>query len=246
MPKHPRSPDRERHEHRFGILHPRLEGIFHDLDGTLVDSEEPLVHGWTDAIAAYGHDFSKFDYLTIIGTPEAEKVDLVLGFFGIEEDRDVFYARLQAGFRARLPDEMKLMPGVEEHLRKCRATGAYRGLVTSATQWHAELAIAKFGLSFHPNGVVTAETPGLAHRKPHPAPYQLCAHRLHVKPFRSVVFEDSPAGAAAARAAGMIVVGVPHRLSPRENLDGIAHYILPEGQDIGDFEFSDLAHLLPQ
>lgn len=246
MPKHLRTSGRDRHEHPFGVIHPRLEGIFHDLDGTLIDSEEPLVHGWTDAIAAYGHDFSKFDYLTIIGTPEAEKVDLVLGFFGIEEDRGVFYARLQERFRARLPDEMKLMPGVEEHLKKCRATGASRGLVTSATAWHADLAIRKFGFSFYPNGVVTAETPELKRRKPHPDPYQLCASRLHVKPFRSVVFEDSPAGAAAARAAGMVVVGVPHRLSPREKLAGIAHYILPEGQTIGDFEFADLGGLLPQ
>lgn len=245
MPKHHR-PSHGRRPHSFGIMHPRIEGILDDLDGTLIDSEEALVHGWTDAIGAYGHDFSKFDYLTIIGMPEREKIETVLGFFGIEEDPEVFCTGLFENFRTRLPDEIKLMPGVEAHLKKCRATGASRGLVTSATKWHADLAIRKFGFSFNPNGVITAETPGLTRRKPHPEPYLLAAARLHVKPFRCVVLEDSPAGAASARAAGMIVVGVPHRLSPREKLEGIAHYILPEGQTIGDFEFADLAHLLPQ
>lgn len=239
---------REPRENPFGVMHPRLLAIFHDLDGTLVDSEEPLVHGWTDAVAAYGHDFSKFDYQTIIGTPEDEKIETVLGFFGIEEDAAVFYGRLMENFRMRLPDEIKLMPGVLEHFEKCRRTGASRGLVTSATNWHADLALSKFDLRkhFHPSCVITAETEGLARRKPAPDPYLLAAKRLHVKPFRCVVFEDSAHGAAAGRAAGMIVVGVPHKLSPREKLEGIAQYVLPEGQTLADFEFTDLGYLLPQ
>lgn len=244
MPKHSRPPER-RHDHAYGVLHPRLEGIFHDLDGTLIDSEEALVEGWTEAVAAHGHDFSRFDYPTIIGTPEADKIGLVLDFFGIRTDHDAFHADLTARFHALLPGKMRLMPGVESHLRKCRATGAPRGLVTSATQWHADTAIRKFGLSFNPGGVVTAETHGLGRRKPFPDPFQLCAAKLRVRPFRCVAFEDSPAGAASAAAAGMIVVGVPHRLSPREKLIGVAHHVLPEGQTIGDFEFAEIDRLLP-
>lgn len=227
-------------------MYPRLEGIFHDLDGTLIDSEEALVEGWTEAIAACGHDFSKFDYLTIIGTPESEKIEVVLDFFGIKADPKAFYQDLIARFRVLLPDKIKLMPGVMEHLKKCKATGAARGLVTSATQWHADLAIRKFGFSFNPGGVITAETRGLKRRKPFPDPYKMGAHNVHVREFRCVAFEDSPAGAASAAAAGMLVVGVPHHLSPREKLIGIAHYVLLEGQTIGDFEFTDIEHLLPQ
>ena len=247
MPKHSRS-FHERHQNPFGILHPRIEAILSDLDGTLIDSEGPLVHGWTDVIASYGHDFLRFEYLTIIGTPEDEKVSTVLDFFGIKEDPGVFYARLQERFRARLPGEIKLMPGAIELLEKCKVTGAPRGLVTSATKWHADLALDTLGLRpyFHPGCLIDAETAGLTHRKPHPAPYLMAAQRLRVRPFRCVAFEDSPHGAASARAAGMIVVGVPHRLSPREKLEGLAHHILPEGQDIGDFEFADIDSLLPQ
>jgi HAD superfamily hydrolase (TIGR01509 family) len=235
-------------DYSYGVLFPRIEAIFSDLDGTLVDSEEALVHGWTDTIGAYGHDFSKFDYLTIIGTPEEEKVELVLGFFGIEEDAQVFYARLQERFRCLMPDEIKLMPGVLEFLERCKATGAPRGLVTSATKWHADLALDALGLRpyFHPTCLITAETEGLEHRKPYPDPYLLAAQRFHIKSFRCVAFEDSPHGAASARAAGMLVVGVPHGLSPRGNLEGIANYILPEGETLDDFKFEDICHLLPQ
>lgn len=247
MSKHERPYDSSK-EHSCGVLFPRIEAIFCDLDGTLIDSEEALVHGWTDAIGAYGHDFSKFDYLTIIGTPEEEKVGMVLGFFGIEEDAQVFYARLQEGFRCRLPEEIKLMPGALAFLEKCRATGAPRGLVTSATKWHADLALDQLCLRpfFHPECLITAETPELSHRKPHPDPYLMALSRLHVRAFRSVAFEDSKHGAASARAAGLTVVGVPHLLSPAKNLQGIANYILPEGETLDDFKFEDLCCILPQ
>jgi HAD superfamily hydrolase (TIGR01509 family) len=46
--------------------------------------------------------------------------------------------------------------------------------------------------------------------KPAPDPYLEACHRLGVEPGLSVVaLEDSPTGVAAARAAGLTVIGVP-------------------------------------
>jgi beta-phosphoglucomutase-like phosphatase (HAD superfamily) len=44
--------------------------------------------------------------------------------------------------------------------------------------------------------------------KPHPDVYLLAANLLEVPPADCIVMEDSPAGVAAARAAGMRVVGL--------------------------------------
>ena len=46
--------------------------------------------------------------------------------------------------------------------------------------------------------------------KPDPAPYLLAAARLSLDPARCVAIEDSPAGIAAARAAGFRVHAVCH------------------------------------
>jgi sugar-phosphatase len=55
--------------------------------------------------------------------------------------------------------------------------------------------------------LVTGED--VANGKPSPDPYLLAAQRLGVPPGRCVVFEDAPAGVAAAHAAGVTtVVGV--------------------------------------
>jgi HAD superfamily hydrolase (TIGR01509 family) len=45
--------------------------------------------------------------------------------------------------------------------------------------------------------------------KPHPDPFLLAAKHLGVLPVECVVFEDSPTGIEAAKAAGMSWVYVP-------------------------------------
>lgn len=230
-------------------LFPAIQAVFSDLDGTLIDSEVPIRNSWSDILARYGCDFSKFDYGQIIGLPEDEKIGAVFDFFGLAVDKHVFDLELQARLRERLPDEMALMPGAMQLLETCAATGAPMGMITSASQWHAELAIANFGFGkyFRSDCIVTADTEGLAARKPHPAPYLMGAKRLDAKPMRCVVFEDTVCGATAGLSAGMNVVAIPHGLSPREGFKSCPHaYVLPKGKHVGDFRFEDIMHLLPK
>jgi HAD superfamily hydrolase (TIGR01509 family) len=231
--------------HRYQLLCSRIQAVFYDLDGTLADTEEMLFEVWVEMIAARGRVFTFDDYLGIIGTPEDEKVPEVLARFGITEEPKDFYASFIARLKERMKADLKPMPGAEESLKHSFSTGAPIGLVTSATDWHARHALAALGFKrfFYPNSVITAETEGLTHRKPHPAPYQMAAKRLRAKAGGCVVFEDSVQGATAAKTAGMLVVGVPHRLSPRAKLEKIANYVIPEGKTIADFRFTDIPHL---
>ena len=231
--------------HRYQLLCGRIQAVLYDLDGTLADTEELLFEVWVELLSAHGQAFTLEDYLGIIGTPEDEKVPELLQRFGIAEDPKAFYARFTARLKERMTTDLRPMPGAEESLKKSAATKAPIGLVTSATDWHATLAIETLGFKkyFYPGARVTAETPGLAARKPHPAPYQLAAKMLRVRTAGCVAFEDSVHGAASAKAAGMLVVGVPHRLTSREKLGKIAHHVIPEGKTIADFEFSDIPNL---
>ncbi len=227
---------------------PAIEALFSDLDGTLIHSEVPLRNAWTDVLTRYGRDFTQFDYLRIIGLPEDEKIGEVLAFFGLELDHAEFDRELQQRMCERLPDEMELMPGALRFLETCVRTGAPIGLITSASQWHADLALDKFRLRrfFDEKCVITAETEGLEARKPKPDPYLMGAKRLDARPFRCVVFEDSPHGVRAGLDAGMRVVAIPHALSPREKLVAMRGvWVLPEGMHIGEFSFDHITHMLP-
>lgn len=237
--------------HTYQLLCGRIQAILYDLDGTLADTEELLFEIWVEMVAEIGGVFTLQDYIGIIGTPEDEKVPETLARFGSKEDPGAFYARFQARLKERMATGLKPMPGAEESLIKSAATHAPIGLVTSATDWHAKHALDALGFKkyFYPGARVTAETEGLTHRKPHPAPYLLAAKLLRVKAGGCVAFEDSVHGATSAKAAGMLVVGVPHRLTSREKLTEIAHYVIPEGKTIADFAFTDIPHveqLLPK
>lgn len=231
--------------HRYQLLCGRIQAVLYDLDGTLADTEELLFEVWVEMLSAHGCAFTLQDYLGIIGTPEDEKVPELLRRFGIAEDPKAFYARFTARLKERMASDLKPMPGAEASLKKSAATGAPIGLVTSATEWHAAHALDALGFRkyFYPGARVTADTQGLEARKPHPAPYRLAAKLLRVRTSGCVVFEDSVHGAAAAKAAGMLVVGVPHRLSPREGLLPLCDHVIPDGKTVGDFVFTDIPHL---
>jgi beta-phosphoglucomutase-like phosphatase (HAD superfamily) len=85
--------------------------------------------------------------------------------------------------------------------------------------------------------VVTGDQ--VAHRKPAPDVYLAAALRLGVDPQRSVAIEDSGPGIAAARAAGMKAVAIPHWLTEGHDLRGadltVAH--------AGELTLERLTHL---
>jgi pseudouridine-5'-monophosphatase len=214
-----------------------LAGLF-DLDGTIADTEEILPSVWSEEVAKRGHDFSAFDYTRIIGRPDLECARIVLDHFGIAEAPEAFYAGFQRRLYERLPTELAPRPGAEKVLRTFRAGSLPRGLVTSASAHHADVALDALGYRREFRAVVTAEDRELKARKPEPDPYLLCARRLGIAPHECVVFEDSPSGVLSAKRAGMTVVAVPHRHSPIEKLMPSKPDIVLA--DIGEFRFDML------
>lgn len=188
-----------------------------DLDGTLVRTEEQLWEVWRELVEECGHDFRAFDYSRIIGRPDNECIAAVFGHFGIVADPGAFFTRFLQLEYERLPS-LRVRDGARELVQHVRDAGLACGLVTSATDHHAKVALEVSGFAQAFSTVVTAETPGLARRKPHPDPYLLAASRLGVAPEHCVVFGDAPADVSAARAAGMAVVAMPHHHSPLETM----------------------------
>lgn len=228
------------------ILYPRVEGAFFDLDGTLAFTEELLFEVMKERLALRECDVSSFPFESAVGIPDVQAAARIVRHYGLAERPESFRAEYQAVFRKRISTVLKERPGAETLLRQFDGTGIPRGLVTSAPLTYADAVLDALGFRSFFKTVVTADTVGLAALKPDPAPYLLAAEQLSAKPFRCIVFEDSYVGTRSARAAGMIVVGLPHRLAPRENLKGIAHYILPEGQTLADFRLEHVDELLPQ
>lgn len=100
-------------------------------------------------------------------------------------------------------DGLHAVRGVKHFLS--RLPPSQWGIVTSCSRSLAELRLGAGGLP-RPNVFVVSEDVKVG--KPAPDGYRLGAQRLGLDPAACIVFEDAPAGIAAAHAAGATVVAL--------------------------------------
>jgi HAD superfamily hydrolase (TIGR01509 family) len=114
--------------------------------------------------------------------------------------------------RIILAQGLEPLPGVREQLRQLQAEGVRCWIGSSTHRENITIVLRGLGLEDLFGGMVTSED--VRHGKPHPEVFLRAAVKLQQAPGRCVVFEDSPAGIAAARAAGMKVIGVATTHAP--------------------------------
>lgn len=198
----------------------RLEAIFFDHDGTLVDTEPLWAEAKTALTAEFGATWTEQDTLMALGKPAAVTFARMQEL-GADVSADELYDRLKAKMSVLLKDaHMELLPGIEALLAQVAEAGVPAGIVTNAT---TEVAANTAKLA--PEGLfktlVTDEQ--VTHAKPDPEPYLLAARNLGVDPAHCVAVEDSASGAQSAMSAGMKVVVVPGMIEAPEHL-GHARY----------------------
>lgn len=171
-----------------------------DMDGTLVDSTAAVDRIWTDWAREHGLE-------------PAEVISVVHGRQGHESMAELLPDRPQADNVADnerlLARETAETEGIVEIVGAAALLDALadhpHALVTSASAALADSRMAAAGLALPAVRVVAED---VVASKPHPEGFLAGAAALGVPPHDCVAFEDSGAGIAAARTAGMRVVGV--------------------------------------
>ncbi len=187
----------------------RVSGPFRaaifDMDGTLVDSENRSRESWLRVFDAIGVPPDEELIRSFVGRRGADVRDLLQA--GLPEHDP---AELMAASHAHFhdPDHPPLgpLPGAVELVRRLGGRGVPLGLVTSAGRRYAEENLTQLGIRSLFSVVVAAEDVPVG--KPDPQGYRAASAALGVAPAACVVFEDAPAGVAAAKAAGMYCVAV--------------------------------------
>jgi len=188
--------------------------VIFDNDGLLLDTESVWTRAEQDLFERRGLEFTPADKHELVGT-SAEVAGGVLerrlGEPGraielIEELNELVVAELEHGVEA--------MVGARELLQRLKQRGTPIGLVSNSPLAFVRRSLEIVG--FHDRFDVVLSAHEVAAPKPAPDPYLEACRRLGVEPGPDVVaLEDSPTGVAAARAAGLTVIGIP-------SLDGIA------------------------
>lgn len=179
-----------------------VDALLFDMDGTLVDSTASVLRSWGTVAAEFAIPEDLLAVVPRHGRPATEILaDLV--------PRDLIAPAAARLDELELTDtaDVTLLPGVARLL--AAAPDGRWAVVTSAGRSLAGVRLAAAGItaagSTTPR-VVTIDD--VSRGKPDPEPFLLGAKLLGVPPERCLVFEDAPAGLAAARAAGASTVAV--------------------------------------
>jgi mannitol-1-/sugar-/sorbitol-6-phosphatase len=179
-----------------------------DLDGTLILSEHRNRAVWEAFLAGRGMTVDDDFARRLTGR---RGKDVFAELFPGQPTEALIAEILHVAATADLPP-ITAAPGAAVYVRRLAGAGVPLGLVTSAHQPHVDEALA--GLGVDGAFAVLVTEADVARGKPDPEGYRRACRALGVAPADAVGFEDSEAGVAAVRAAGMRCVAVSTTLAP--------------------------------
>jgi mannitol-1-/sugar-/sorbitol-6-phosphatase len=191
----------------------RCKGILFDMDGILISSIGSVERSWSKWALLRGVD-PALARKTAHGRRAVETIAKLrpdlnsVTELAVIEDLEI--ADLEG---------MTVLPGVLDLLAVLPADRWT--VVTSATERLTRIRLATAGIPV-PEKLVTADQ--VMRGKPDPEPFLAGAALLSLAPAECVVFEDSPSGVTAGRAAGCTVVATTFS-HPAESLTA-AHYLV--------------------
>ena len=191
-----------------------------DFNGTLSDDEPVLCEIFMHLFAEYGRSMSAqeyFDQLAGMSDPEIVKTWLGQDHPDVQTVIDERVSR----YRLATADGSTIHEQVREAVRYA-AERVPLAICSGAAREEIEPIVMSAGLAGCFRAVVSSDD--VVHGKPDPEGYTKALELLAVEPVDAIVFEDTEAGVASARAAGVgRVLAVrttlePHRLAAADEL----------------------------
>jgi pseudouridine-5'-monophosphatase len=183
--------------------------VIYDVDGLLLDTEPFYTQAHKVVASRYGKIFDWTVKSKMIGLPALSSAKVMIEALQLPIT-PAEYLEARRHLLEELFPTAEPLPGavrLTTHLHRHRIPQA---IATSSDRCNFELKITKhkewFSI-FRPP--VTGDDPEIKNGKPAPDIFLIAASRMEATPSQCLVFEDSPAGVEAAKAAGMSVVAVP-------------------------------------
>jgi HAD superfamily hydrolase (TIGR01509 family) len=186
----------------------QIKALIFDMDGLLVDTEH-LAYAAMDAFLAKFEVERRQDiHDQMLGRRLPEAIAIVKEGYGLHHPLDDLIADYTIMRRDTLIGNVKPLPGAREAVQFGHDAGLRIGLASSGLRDQVTLSLNEAGL----RGLFEVEVTGddVTRGKPAPDLFLKAAEGLNVEPAYCVVFEDAPAGIAAAVNAGMRAVAVPN------------------------------------
>ncbi len=181
--------------------------VLWDMDGTLVDTEPFWHRAERELVAAHAGTWTDADARAVLGFDLLDAAAYIQSAGGVDMEAVDIVNTMMERVVEQMADQPPWQPGARELLDGLRDAGVPCVLVTMS--WRR---LAGAVVDLLPPGTFAATVVGdeVPRGKPHPDPYLAAARAVGAEPSACLAIEDSPTGIASARAAGCVVVGVPH------------------------------------
>lgn len=186
-----------------------IRGVIFDLDGVITDTAIYHYQSWRKIAALFDFDLTESHNEQLKGVSRAESLNIILNWAS---------ASCTAAEKTQLLTEKNnhyltlieslstsdILPGVVNFLEIIRSEGLKTAVGSSSK--NARFILDKLTLTHHFDAIVDGNM--VKQTKPDPEVFVNAAALLAINPNECLVIEDAEAGVAAAKAAGMQVLGI--------------------------------------
>jgi len=201
----------------------KIRALIFDFDGLILDTETTEFRVWQSIYREYGQEMLPETWGQVIGGYGISNFD---GAVHLAElvGNGANVEKLRARFRSEsdaLIHQQPILPGVVDYLDAARRLGLRLAVASSSPHSWVDTHLARLGLADRfpaASGrgfdvVICGDDVPPGRTKPHPDLFLKAVAAVGVKADEAIVFEDSPNGISAARAAGIFVVKVPNPIT---------------------------------
>jgi len=188
---------------------PKITHIIFDMDGVLLDTEPFYTQVTQQIVQIYGKQFDWTVKSQMIGKNSLDAANILIQKLNLPITPEAYLQEREQKLATLFPNAEPL-PGAMALTEYLKKHGIPQAVATSSYQAAFALKTSRHQPWFKIfDCIIMGDHPAIKQGKPAPDIFLQAAACLQASPQQCLVFEDSPAGIQAAKAAGMFAVAVP-------------------------------------
>jgi HAD superfamily hydrolase (TIGR01509 family) len=199
----------------------KIKALLFDFDGLILDTETTEFRVWQSIYREYGQEMLPETWGQVIGGYGISNFDGAIHLAELVGD-GVKAQELDARYRSEsdaLILQQPVLPGVVDYLNDARRLGLRLAIASSSAHNWVDTHLARLELADRFDVIICRDDVPPGRTKPHPDLFLKALDALNVQADEAIVFEDSPNGVNAARAAGIFVVAIPNPVTTLLNIE---------------------------